>query len=237
MNADASDPARAPRTILVVDDQASMRTLVSDYLAAGGFRVVAAENGRAALAVARDERPDLILLDVMMPQLDGFEFLRTYRKERTTPVIILTARLAESDKVVGLEIGADDYVTKPFGLRELVARIHAVLRRAAPDGARDDTLRAADIVLDRAVHTVDVTGRRVELTPSEFDLLAVLMTSPGRVFTRPEILAYLQGPLAQAVPRTVDVHVRNLRAKIEADPTHPRYVETVFGVGYRFRAE
>jgi len=225
------------KTILVVDDKASMRTLVRDYLVEEGFRVAVAENGRDALYVARHERPDLILLDIMMPEMSGYEFLRAYRKESNTPVILLTARLEESDKVLGLELGADDYVTKPFGMRELVARIRAVLRRAGPDAPADQVLRAADIVLDKGSRTVQVGERSVRLTPSEFDLLAVLMIAPGRVLSRAALLEQVQGATFEGVERTIDVHIRNLRTKIEPDPSAPRYIETVFGIGYRFRAE
>ena len=224
------------KTILVVDDKSSVRRLVEDYLSAQGFRVVTAANGRDALFVARQERPDLILLDIMMPEMDGYDFIRVFRRERDTPIILLTARLEESDKVVGLELGADDYVTKPFGMRELVARIRAVLRRAGQSALPAEVLRVADIVLDRSSHTVTVAGRPVDLTPTEFDLLAALMAEPRRVFSREQLLLHLQGPEGMGVIRTIDVHVRNLRTKIEADPGKPRYVETVFGIGYRFAA-
>jgi two-component system alkaline phosphatase synthesis response regulator PhoP len=225
------------KTILAVDDKSSVRTLVRDYLTEEGFRVVTAGNGRDALYVARHEKPDLILLDIMMPEMGGYEFLRLYRKERNTPVILLTAKLEESDKVLGLELGADDYVTKPFGMRELVARIRAVLRRTAQDTSADEVLRAADVVLDKGSRSVEVGGQPVRLTPSEFDLLAVLMTVPGRVFSRGVLLEQVQGSTTESVERTIDVHVRNLRTKIEPDPSTPRYVETVFGVGYRFRPD
>ena len=224
------------KTILVVDDKASVRTLVRDYLTAENFRVVTANNGRDALFVARDEKPDLILLDIMMPEMTGYEFLQAYRKERNTPVILLTAKLEESDKVLGLELGADDYVTKPFGMRELVARIRAVLRRIGQD-TPSEILRVADVVLDKSEHTVQVNNRPVHLTPSEFELLAVLMSAPGHVFARAALLERLQGIAFESIERTVDVHIRNLRAKIESDPSEPRYIETVFGVGYRFCSE
>lgn len=223
------------KTILIVDDKSSVRTLVRDYLTEEGFRVVAAEDGRDALYVARHDKPDLILLDIMMPEMGGYEFLRLYRKERNTPVILLTAKLEESDKVLGLELGADDYVTKPFGMRELVARIRAVLRRTGQDTPTDEVLRAADIVLDRGSRSVQVGGQLVRLTPSEFDLLALMMAAPGRVFSRAVLLEQIQGPACEGVERTIDVHIRNLRSKIEPDPSTPRYVETVFGIGYRFR--
>ncbi|MBI5290728.1 MAG: response regulator transcription factor [Chloroflexi bacterium] len=223
-----------PKTILVVDDKASVRTLVRDYLAEEGFRVVTANNGREALFAARQEKPDLILLDIMMPEMSGYDFIRMHRQERPTPIILLTAKLEETDKVLGLELGADDYVTKPFGMRELVARIRAVLRRGQ-ETAPAPVLQAADVTLDRESHVVRVGNRPVSLTPSEFDLLAALLAAPGRVFSRSDLLMLLQGSTFEGVERTIDVHIRNLRLKIETDPSNPRYIETVFGVGYRFR--
>ncbi len=223
-----------PKKILVVDDKANVRTLVREYLTEQGFQVVTADNGQNALYNARHEKPDLILLDIMMPEMDGYEFIRAYRKESETPIILLTAKLEESDKVIGLELGADDYVTKPFGMRELVARINTVLRRAGKAAAPSRVLRAADIVLDQDTHSVRVRDQDVRLTPSEFDLLAILMGSPGRVFSRVELLDALQGTTFEGIARTIDQHVRNLRAKIEANPAEPEYVQTVFGVGYRF---
>ncbi len=225
------------KTILVVDDKASVRTLVKDYLTEENFRVVIAENGRQALYAARQEKPDLILLDIMMPEMGGYDFLRSYRKEANTPVILLTARLEESDKVLGLELGADDYVTKPFGMRELVARINAVLRRSGQSAPLADILRVGEIMIDRNSHSVQVSGREVGLTPSEFDLLSILMAAPGRVFSRLELLERLQGTTFEGVARTIDVHIRNLRSKIEPEPSSPQYVETVFGVGYRLHVD
>ncbi len=227
----------AMKTILVVDDNASVRTLVRDYLSEQGLRVLTADNGQNALFVARQEKPDLILLDIMMPEMDGYQFVTAYRKESETPIILLTAKLEETDKVLGLELGADDYVTKPFGMRELLARIRAVLRRVGTDVVQPATLNVADVSLDRDTHHVRVDGKSVTLTPSEFDLLAALMESPGRVFSRSDLLLKLQGTTFEGVERTIDVHVRNLRTKIEPDPANPRYIETVFGVGYRFREE
>jgi DNA-binding response OmpR family regulator len=222
------------KTILVVDDKSNVRTLVREYLTEQGFRVVTAENGQTALYSARQEKPDLILLDIMMPEMDGFEFLRAYRKESDRPIILLTAKMEESDKVVGLELGADDYVTKPFGMRELVARIHTVLRRASQIPHPSPRLQLGGIQLDRETHTVTVNSNFIHLTPSEFDLLAILMNTPGRVFSRLDLLEDLQGTSFEGVARTIDVHIRNLRTKIESDPSNPRYIETVFGIGYRF---
>ncbi|MFN8452388.1 MAG: response regulator transcription factor [Anaerolineae bacterium] len=226
------------KTILIVDDKMSVQRMVADYLAENGFRTVLASNGREALYVSRHERPDLVLLDIMMPEMDGFEFMRYFRKERSTPVIMLTARVEETDKVVGLELGADDYVTKPFGMAELVARIRAVLRRTGEEAASSpEVLRVGEVVLDKKTHRVTIGERDIELTPSEFDLLTILMRAPGQVFSRADLLERLKGNTFENVERTVDVHIRNLRAKLEPDPRSPRYVQTVFGVGYRFSPE
>lgn len=226
-----------PKTILVVDDKANIRNLVREYLSEEGFRVVIATDGREALYTARQEKPDLILLDIMMPEMSGYDFLKVYRKERETPIILLTAKLDETDKVLGLELGADDYVTKPFGMKELVARINAVLRRAGHPVMESDVLEVGAIRLDRETRLVTVDGRPVNLTPSEFDLLHTLMATPGRVFSRAELQLKVQGSTLEGFERTIDVHVRNLRTKIEADPAKPLYIETVFGVGYRFHTK
>ncbi len=225
------------KTILVVDDKANVRTLLREYLTEEGFRVVTAENGRQALFVAREEKPDLILLDIMMPEMGGYAFIRAHSKERDTPIILLTAKVDESDKVLGLELGADDYVTKPFSMRELLARVRAVLRRVDKGAPLTEILRASDVTLDANSRQVTVAGQPVQLTPSEFNLLSKLISAPGRVFSRQELLEHLQGNALEGTERTIDVHIRNLRTKIEADPSAPRYVETVFGVGYRFSTE
>jgi DNA-binding response OmpR family regulator len=224
------------KTILVADDKANVRNLVREYLEAEGFRVVIASNGREALYAARAEKPDLILLDIMMPEMSGYDFIKVYRKERETPIILLTAKLDETDKVLGLELGADDYVTKPFGMKELVARIHAVLRRALRTPLEPDTLKIGSLHLDASSRTVRVGGEPASLTPSEFDLLHVFMSAPGKVFSRSELLLKLQGTTFEGVERTIDVHIRNLRTKIEQDPSNPQYIQTVFGVGYKFQS-
>lgn len=225
------------KTIMLVDDEPRLVSLVEAYLSQEGFRVVSAGDGRQALFLARQEKPDLIVLDLMMPQMDGYEFMRLHRKEQETPIILLTARVEDDDKVLGLELGADDYITKPFRPRELVARIRAVLRRMGQVRPSAAVLRAADITLDRETHTVEVGGRHVDLTPSEFDLLATLMSVPGRAYSRLELLDRIQGVAYEGYERTIDVHVKNLRAKIEPEPRSPRYVQTVYGVGYRFVRE
>jgi DNA-binding response OmpR family regulator len=223
----------AQKTILVVDDKANVRQLLDDYLTQQGFRVITATNGREALYAARQEGPDVILLDIMMPEMDGLQFLEHYRREKSVPVIILTARDEETDTVVGLELGADDYVLKPFRVRELVARIRAVLRRAEPEETARKNLHVGDLELDEGAHTVAVRGQAVNLTPTEFNLLALFMRAPGQVFSREQLADQLSEVGYSGLERTLNVHIRNLRSRIEPDPNEPQYIETVFGVGYR----
>jgi DNA-binding response OmpR family regulator len=225
------------KTILVVDDKANVRQLLQDYLSEQGFKVTTATNGREAIYEARRIKPDLILLDIMMPEMDGYEFLRQYRQEKITPVIVITAREEETDAVLGLELGADDYVIKPFRMRELVSRVKAVLRRTENALEPSRTMQSGEIVLDESMHSVEVRGEPVRLTPMEFGLLALLMATPGRVFTREQIVEHLSDKGFAGLERTLNVHVRNLRTKIENDLEQPEYIETVFGVGYRFRPE
>jgi len=225
------------KTILVADDKANIRNLVREYLEDEGFRVAIAVDGREALYAARQEKPDLILFDIMMPEMSGYEFIKTYRKESETLIILLTAKLDETDKVLGLELDADDYVTKPFGMKELAARIHAALRRAERPAAEPEILTLGGIRLDKESRTVKSFGRPTNLTPSEFDLLCVLMSEPGKVFSRSELLLKLQGTTFEGIERTIDVHIRNLRTKIEPNPSEPIYIKTVFGVGYKFHSE
>jgi len=224
----------AAKTILIVDDEPRLVSLVETYLAQSGFRVVTASNGREALSVAERQNPDLIILDIMMPEMDGYEFMRIFRADHDTPIILLTARVDSDEKVVGLEAGADDYLTKPFRPRELMARVKTVLRRSGKKEPTGKVLHAADIVLDRGAHAVQVGERFVDLTPSEFDLLGALMSNPGHVYSRLDLLDLLQGVRFEGYERAIDLHIKNLRAKIEAVPSAPRYIETVYGVGYRF---
>ena len=223
-----------PKKILVVDDKKELRTLLKQYWVEEGFEIVTASNGQEALFIARQEKPDLVVLDLMMPEMGGYDFMRAFSREANTPIIILTAKLDENEKVLGLELGADDFVTKPFSIRELTARVRAVLRRMEKLTVEQEILRAADITLDRVSRVVLVRDKYVDLTPSEFDILATLMAAPGRTFSRIELLDKLQGTAYEGYERTIDVHIRNLRAKIEADPSNPKYVETVYGAGYRF---
>jgi len=220
--------------ILVVDDQSSVRQLLQDYLTEQGFKVVTATDGQNAIYTARHEEPDLILLDIMMPRMDGYDFLRQFRQERQTPVIIITAREEETDAVVGLELGADDYVIKPFRMRELVARIHAVMRRKDESQEKFAIFREGDLVLDERTHTISLKNEPISLTPIEFDLLRIMMRQPGRVFSRTELIDQLSESGFTGLDSTLNVHIRNLRTKIEPDPSNPIYIDTVFGVGYRF---
>jgi DNA-binding response OmpR family regulator len=222
------------KKILVVDDKKELLTLLKQYLSQEGFEVITACNGKEALFAARQQLPDLIILDLMMPEMDGYGFMHAYNHEADTPIIILTAKLEENEKVLGLELGADDYVTKPFSMRELTARVRAVLRRMDKQSFTQDILRAADIMIDRSGRVVTVNDQRVDLTPSEFDLLGTLMAAPGRTFSRLELLDRLQGTAYEGYERTIDVHIRNLRSKIEPDASNPKYIETVYGTGYRF---
>jgi two-component system alkaline phosphatase synthesis response regulator PhoP len=231
-------------TILVVDDEKRLVQLVRDYLEAAGFRVVTAHDGKMALAQFRYERPDLVVLDLNLPGMDGLDVARAIRQSnqglpRNTPIIMLTARIEETDRIVGLELGADDYVPKPFSPRELVARVRAVLRRARGEAPAAAAVRVGDLVIDPDKRSVtreggDLDRQTIDLTTTEFDLLLVLARTPGRVFSRMELLDRVQGTAFEGFERTIDVHIKNLRKKIEPDPRHPRYILTVYGAGYRF---
>jgi two-component system alkaline phosphatase synthesis response regulator PhoP len=220
--------------ILVVDDEAKIVKLVRAYLEQAGYTVVVAEDGQTALIQARREKPDLVILDLGLPGIDGLDVARTLRREGDTPIIMLTARVDDTDRIIGLELGADDYVSKPFNPRELVARVRAVLRRTAGSASPVEILRGGDLVLDVSAHMVTSAGEPLDLTPTEFDLLQVFMQNPGRAFTRLELLDRVQGDAYEGYERTIDAHVKNLRAKLGDDPRHPRYVQTVYGVGYKF---
>jgi len=223
------------RKILVVDDERKIVELVRLYLEKDGYRVLVATDGLGGLELARQKRPDLILLDLMLPGMDGLDVCRILQAESDVPIIMLTARTTDEDKLIGLELGADDYVTKPFNPREVVARVRAVLRRVGKEAARGPTeMRFAGLVIDRRRCEVRVRGEVANLTPTEFRLLEVLAGEPGRAFARLELLDRVFGFDFEGFERTVDVHVKNLRKKIEPDPRQPTYVQTVYGVGYKF---
>jgi DNA-binding response OmpR family regulator len=222
------------QTILVVDDEPRIATLARDYLEHAGFAVVTAGDGPTALATVRQRRPDLVVLDLGLPGLDGLDVTRQLRRDSSIPIVMLTARDDELDKLLGLELGADDYVTKPFSPRELVARVRAVLRRAERPPEAGETIRAGDVTLDVPRMRAEVAGKAVDLTPTEFQLLATLAARPGRIFTRAQLLDAVRGVTFETYERAIDSHVKNLRRKVEPDPRRPRYVLTVYGVGYRF---
>ncbi|MDH3260528.1 MAG: response regulator transcription factor [Acidimicrobiia bacterium] len=222
------------KTILVVDDELKITRLLRDYLQQAGFRVVTVADGSAALTAARAERPDMIVLDLGLPGLDGLDVTRALRKSSDVPIIMLTARAEESDRIVGLELGADDYMVKPFSPKELVARVRAVLRRVDASVEAPDLVRAGDLEIDTTKRTVIVHGRTVDLTPTEFELLLHFARSPGRVYTRSQLLDALHGVSFESYERAIDAHVKNLRRKLEPDPAHPKHLLTVYGVGYKY---
>jgi DNA-binding response OmpR family regulator len=225
------------KTILVVDDEPKIVQLTRDYLEHAGFRVASASDGKEALASFRRESPDLVVLDLGLPTLDGLDVARAIRKSSNVPILMLTGRGDEADRVAGLELGADDYVTKPFSPKELVARVRAVLRRSELAAAPADVVRAGEVTLDVPRLSVRVRDRAVELTPTEFQLLLALARSPGRVFTRAQLLDAVHGVAFESYERAIDAHVKNIRRKLEPDPRVPRYLLTVHGVGYRFADE
>ncbi len=224
-------------TILVVDDEPKIVKQARDYLERGGFRVIEAGDGKTALVRARSERPDLVVLDLNLPEMDGLDVCRALRRESDVPVIMLTARVEETDRLIGLELGADDYITKPFSPRELVARVRAVLRRVHGGVHQPGIIRAGDLEIDLEGHRVTLAGETIRLTRTEFNVLATLAQHPGQTFTRAQLLDRLHGVVYDGFDRSVDAHVKNLRRKLEPDPAEPRYVLTVYGVGYKFTDE
>jgi len=216
-------------TILIVDDEPQIAEIASDYLRAAGFNVIVAADGVRALEMARGRRPDAVVLDLGLPKLDGLEVARTIRRESDVPIIMLTARVEEDDRLRGFEIGADDYVTKPFSPRELVARVRAVLRRSETRDADAETFRAADLVIDSPRMRVTRDGEPIDLTPTEFQLLVTLARHAGRVFTRAQLLDAVRGSAAESFDRAIDSHIKNIRRKLQGD-----YIDTVYGIGYRF---
>ncbi len=225
------------KTLLLVDDESKIVRVARDFLEHAGFTVLAAGDGRSALAAVRSAKPDLIILDLGLPDMDGLDVTRAIRRDSTVPIIMLTARGAEADKLVGLELGADDYVTKPFSPRELVARVRAVLRRWEQADAGAEVVRVADLTLDVPRMRLTVGDHPVELTATEFQLLAALARLPGRIFTRSQLLDALHGVAVESYERAIDAHVKNIRRKMEPDPRRPRYLLTVYGVGYKLADE
>jgi DNA-binding response OmpR family regulator len=223
-----------PKSVLIIEDELELAAILRDYLEAAHYHVETASDGVSGLSIFQHRRPDLVLLDLNLPKMDGLEVAREIRRAGDVPIIMLTARIEETDRLVGLEIGADDYVTKPFSPREVVARVKAVLRRSYGDLAVQQSIRHAGLEIDLPRHQVHRDGQEILLTPTEFTLLATLASEPGRVFSRVQLLDALQGEAFAGYERTIDAHIKNLRSKLEPDPRQPRYVQTVFGVGYRF---
>ena len=226
-----------PRSVLVVDDEPKIVEVVGDYLRSAGFSVTTAADGDGAVASARSRPPDLVVLDLGLPGMDGLDVARELRQDSPVPIIMLTARGEETDRVVGLELGADDYLVKPFSPRELLARVRAVLRRAEGRLAERERFVVGDVAIDTGRREVTVGDRAVDLTATEFDLLVQLAREPGRVFTRAQLLDALHGVVVESYERTVDAHIKNIRRKLEPEPHRPRYLLTVHGVGYRFTDE
>ena len=222
------------KTILIVDDEPKIVQLARDYLEHAGFAVSTAFDGKTALAVVRSNKPDLIVLDLGLPQLDGLDVTRSIRKDSNVPIIMLTARSEETDKLIGLELGADDYITKPFSPKELVARVRTVLRRTENSAANVEIIRAADLTLDVPRMKLTRDDETIELTPTEFQLLAALAQQPGRIFTRAQLLDAVRGVAFESYERAIDAHIKNIRHKIEPNSREPRYILTVYGVGYKF---
>jgi DNA-binding response OmpR family regulator len=221
--------------ILVIDDEPKIVEICQDYLKADGYDVISAVDGPNGLAAIRTEKPDLIVLDLMLPGMNGLDLCKQLRRESNVPVIMLTARVDEADKLAGLELGADDYITKPFSPRELVARVRTVLRRTG-GGDSPDVLRVGELTLDRERYMVTLPGREESLTPTEFEILFTLASQPGRIFTRSQLLTAVHGVAFTSYERAIDSHIRNLRKKLEASEEEPRYIATIYGVGYKFIA-
>lgn len=222
-------------TILIVEDESELVKVLRSYLEQAGFNVLSATRGDTGLSIWEHKRPDLVLLDLNLPGMDGLDVAREIRRKADTPLIMLTARVEEADRLIGLELGADDYITKPFSPREVVARARAVLRRAGALPSAPVVMRAGELEIDLEAHTVINAGQMVDLTPTEFNLLAKLAAQPGRAFSRLQLLEAVQGTAYEGYERTIDAHIKNLRAKIEPDPKKPTFIETVFGIGYRFK--
>jgi len=224
-------------TILIIEDEPELVKVLRSYLENAGFAVITAYRGDTGLTTWENRQPDLVILDLNLPGMDGLDVARAIRRKTNTPIIMMTARVEETDQLIGLELGADDYITKPFSPRVVVARVRALLRRveSAPDSS--GLLRVADLEIDIIAHSVSRDGETIELTPTEFNLLVTMASQPGRAFTRLQLLEASQGATYEGYERTIDAHVKNLRAKLESDPKNPKYVETVFGIGYRFTKE
>lgn len=220
----------------MVDDEPQIVRVLKAYLEKAGYQVVTAPDGKAALSVFDKEKPDFIILDLNLPGMDGLEVCTEIRRDSNIPVLMLTARVEEADKLIGLELGADDYVVKPFSPREIVARVKTIFRRTSDKTEESETIQVGSLVIDLLKHTVSIAGKPVELTPTEFEILVVLARHPKRVFSRLQIMEQAQGNAFEGYERTIDAHIKNIRIKMEPNPREPVYIQTVFGLGYKLEA-
>ncbi|MBE0697983.1 MAG: response regulator transcription factor [Anaerolineaceae bacterium] len=224
------------KRILVVDDEPQIVKVLRAYLEKAGYQVVTAADGNAAVSVFRQSRPDFVILDLNLPGIDGLDVCRTLRRESNVPILMLTARVEETDRLIGLELGADDYVVKPFSPREVVARVRTIFRRASAEPVKAEVIQVGALVIDLTGHSVMRSSVSIDLTPTEFDILVVLASQPKRVFSRMQIMEQAMGESFEGYERTIDAHIKNLRNKLEPNPKKPSYIHTVFGVGYKFEA-
>jgi two-component system, OmpR family, alkaline phosphatase synthesis response regulator PhoP len=225
-----------PQKILVVDDEPQIVKVIKAYLEKAGFAVITAADGKAALAAFQHEKPDFLILDLNLPGMDGLDVCKTIRRDSNIPILMLTARVEEADRLIGLELGADDYVLKPFSPREVVARVRTIFRRTTAEPAKSEIVEVGQLVIDLGQHTVSLAGQPVELTPTEFDILVTLARQPRRVFSRLQIMEQAQGDAFEGYERTIDAHIKNIRLKLEPNPKKPVYIQTVFGLGYKLEA-
>lgn len=224
------------RKILVVDDEPQIIKVLKAYLEKAGYQVLTASDGNAALTVFDKEKPDFLILDLNLPGMDGLDVCREIRRDSNIPILMLTARVEEADKLIGLELGADDYVVKPFSPREIVARVKTIFRRSSDKSEKIETIQVGDLVIDLLKHTVKIANKPIELTPTEFEILVVLAKQPNRVFSRLQIMEQAQGNAFEGYERTIDAHIKNIRIKMEPNPREPVYIQTVFGLGYKLEA-
>jgi two-component system alkaline phosphatase synthesis response regulator PhoP len=225
-----------PKKILVVDDEPQIVKVLKAYLEKAGYQVVTAMDGKAAMVVFQREKPDFMILDLNLPEMDGLEVCKAIRRDSNIPILMLTARVEEADKLIGLELGADDYVIKPFSPREVVARVKTIFRRTTAEAIKPNVIQVGDLVIDLEQHTVNLAGKTIELTPTEFEILVTLAKQPKRVFTRLQIMEQAQGDSFEGYERTIDAHIKNIRLKLEPNPKKPVYIQTIFGVGYKLEA-
>ncbi len=221
------------KKIFVIDDEPQIVKVLKAYLEKAGYQVVTTSDGKTVLSIFQRERPDFLILDLNLPGMDGLDICKTIRRDSNVPILMLTARVEEADRLIGLELGADDYVLKPFSPREVVARVKTIFRRAAAEPAKTDTIQVGELIIDLGQHTVNLAGKPIELTPTEFEILATLAKQPKRVFSRLQIMELAQGDAFEGYERTIDAHIKNIRLKLEPNPRKPVYIQTVFGLGYK----